>query len=155
MGDDKMFESITVRELYELVFNADHIEKDNIEYVELQGWIRTNRNNGSVGFIELNDGTYFKSAQLVYSKENKDFEEYTKYGTGCAVTVLGRFLLTPENKQPFEIQVKELVLDNSDNIVLKLFSSFSSSNMTHLRNSLNPASAVSFPFSIFLFCQKI
>ena len=33
MGDDKMFEFITVRELYELVFNADHIEKDNIEYV--------------------------------------------------------------------------------------------------------------------------
>ena len=27
-----MFEFITIRELYELVYNADHIEKDNIEY---------------------------------------------------------------------------------------------------------------------------
>ena len=63
-----MFEYMTIRELYELAYNADHIEKDNIEYVELQGWVRTNRDNGSVGFIELNDGTYFKNTQIVYDK---------------------------------------------------------------------------------------
>ena len=108
-----MFEYMTVRELYELSLDRDELEKDNLDYVELQGWIRTNRNNGSVGFIELNDGTYFKSAQLVYDKDNKDFNEYSKYGTGCAVTVMGRFVLTPGNKQPFEIQVKELVLEGS------------------------------------------
>ena len=108
-----MFEYMTVRELYELSLDRDELEKDNLDYVELQGWVRTNRNNGSVGFIELNDGTYFKSAQLVYGKDNKDFDEYSKFGTGCAVTVMGRFVLTPENKQPFEIQVKELVLEGS------------------------------------------
>ena len=108
-----MFEYMTVRELYELSVDRDELEKDNLDYVEIQGWVRTNRNNGSVGFIELNDGTYFKSAQLVYSKDNKDFDDYSKYGTGCALTVMGRFVLTPENKQPFEIQVKEIVLEGS------------------------------------------
>ena len=108
-----MFEYMTVRELYELLIDNNEIEKDGLDYVELQGWVRTNRNNGSVGFIELNDGTYFKSAQLVYSKDNKDFDEYAKYGTGCALTVMGRLVLTPENKQPFEIQVKEIVLEGS------------------------------------------
>ena len=108
-----MFEYMTVRELYELSIDSDELEKDSLDYVELQGWVRTNRNNGSVGFIELNDGTYFKSAQLVYSKDNKDFDEYAKYGTGCALTVMGRFVLTPDNKQPFEIQVKEIVLEGS------------------------------------------
>lgn len=108
-----MFEYMTVRELYELSLDSFELEKDNLDYVELQGWVRTNRNNGSVGFIELNDGTYFKSAQLVYSKDNKDFDTYSKYGTGSAITVMGRFVLTPENKQPYEIQVKEIVLEGS------------------------------------------
>ncbi len=108
-----MFEYMTVRELYELVIDSLELEKDNLDYVELQGWVRTNRNNGSVGFIELNDGTYFKSAQLVYDKDNKDFDEYSKYGTGSAITVMGRFVLTPDNKQPFEIHVREIVLEGS------------------------------------------
>lgn len=108
-----MFEYMTIRELYELVVNSYELEKDTLDYVELQGWVRTNRNNGSVGFIELNDGTYFKNAQLVYSKDNQEFDTYCKYGTGCAVTVMGKFVLTPENKQPFEIQVKDLVLEGS------------------------------------------
>lgn len=106
-----MFEYMTVRELYELVQNSDDLEKENLDYVELQGWIRTNRNNGSIGFIELNDGTYFRSAQLVYDKDSDNFEVYSKYGTGCAVTVMGKFIVTPENKQPFEIHVKEIVLE--------------------------------------------
>ncbi len=106
-----MFEYMTVRELYELCLDRDELEIDGHDYVELQGWIRTNRNNGSIGFVELNDGTYFKSAQLVYSKDNKEFDDYAKYGTGCAITVMGRLVLTPENKQPFEIQVKEIVLE--------------------------------------------
>jgi len=108
-----MFEYMTIRELYELVVNSYELEKDNLDYVELQGWIRTNRNNGSVGFIELNDGTYFKNAQLVYSKDNSEFDTYCKYGTGCAITVMGKLVLTPENKQPFEIQVKEILLEGS------------------------------------------
>lgn len=106
-----MFEYMTVRELYELMQNSDDLEKENLDYVELQGWIRTNRNNGSIGFIELNDGTYFRSAQLVYDKDSDNFETYSKYGTGCAVTVMGKFIATPENKQPFEIHVKEIILE--------------------------------------------
>ena len=42
----------------------------NLNYIELQGWVRTNRNNGSVGFIELNDGSFFKNIQIVFDKLN-------------------------------------------------------------------------------------
>ena len=70
-----MFEFITVRELYELYIN-DRDQLDGIEYVELQGWIRTNRNSGKVGFLALNDGTYFKNVQVVYLDEIIDnYEE--------------------------------------------------------------------------------
>ena len=54
-----MEEFKTVRELYEAYFYGDHLVLDSIDNVELEGWIRTNRDNGSIGFIEFNDGTYF------------------------------------------------------------------------------------------------
>lgn len=106
-----MFEFMTIRELYEIVLSASHVELDSMEYVQLQGWIRTNRSSGKIGFIELNDGTYFRNAQLVYLQELKNFEAVEKFPTGAAVTVTGKLKLTPEGKQPFEIQVTEVVLE--------------------------------------------
>ena len=53
-----MFEFITVRELYEL-YIKERDQLDCIEYVELQGWIRTNRNSGKVGFFVFFVGFFF------------------------------------------------------------------------------------------------
>ena len=106
-----MYTFMTVRELYELVIDQLPIEVDGIESIELQGWIRTNRASKNVGFIELNDGTYFKNAQIVYSKELENFEEVEKYLVGSAITIHGKFVLTPQMKQPFEIQVEKVVLE--------------------------------------------
>ena len=108
-----MFEFMTIRELYEIVLGGSHVEIDSIEYVQLQGWVRTNRSSGKIGFIELNDGTYFRNAQLVYSSYLKDFNEVEKYTTGSALTVMGKFVYTPQGKQPFEIQVKEIELEGA------------------------------------------
>ena len=105
-----MFEFMTIRELYELM-HASRMEIDSIEYVQLQGWIRTNRCSGKLGFIELNDGTYFRNAQLVYTQDLKNFAEVEKYPTGAAITVTGKLVLTPDGKQPFELQVTEAVLE--------------------------------------------
>ena len=106
-----MFEFMTVRELFEIVMSGSHVEVDGLEYIQLQGWIRTNRCNGKLGFIELNDGTYFRNAQLVYKQELTNFDEVSKYPTGAAVTIVGKFILTPEGKQPFEVQVSEAILE--------------------------------------------
>ena len=106
-----MIEFMTIRELYEIVLSASHVELDSLEYVQLQGWIRTNRCSGKLGFIELNDGTYFRNAQLVYMQELKNFAEVEKYPTGAAITVTGKLKLTPDGKQPFEIVVTEAVLE--------------------------------------------
>jgi len=106
-----MITYMTVRECYELISDGNPIEIDGIEYVQLQGWVRTNRNNGTIGFIELNDGSYFRNIQLVYTSALGDFETYSKYLTGTALTVTGMFKKTPEAKQPFEVEVTELVLE--------------------------------------------
>lgn len=107
-----MFEFETIRELYEMVISNNLLESESLEYVELEGWVRTNRDNGKVGFIALNDGTYFKNAQIVYLVETlKNYEEIRKVKTGAAIKVLGKFKLTPEAKQPFEIEATQIVIE--------------------------------------------
>ena len=91
-----MLTFMTVRELYEMACSGSTMETDQIEYAQLQGWVRTNRNNGSIGFIELNDGTYFRNAQLVYSSDLANFQDVSKYLTGTALTVTGKVVLTPQ-----------------------------------------------------------
>ena len=89
--------------------NKDQIEKE----VSLEGWIRTNRNNGSIGFIEFNDGSCFKNLQIVYDNSKvKDFDSISKYPTGASITLVGDFILTPNAKQPFEVNAKEIKLIN-------------------------------------------
>lgn len=107
-----MFEFETVRELYEIAFSGHALESETLEYVELEGWVRTNRDNGKLGFIALNDGTYFKNAQIVYLAENlENYDEIKKINTGVAIKVLGKFKLTPEAKQPFEIEATEIIVE--------------------------------------------
>ena len=107
-----MEEFKTVRELYEIVNFGDRISLDSIVDIELEGWIKTNRNKGSVCFIELNDGTYFKNIQLVYENNKvEDFDKISHYLTGSAISVKGRFVLTPDGKQPFEVQVSKIELE--------------------------------------------
>lgn len=108
-----MISYMTVRECYDLLAMGSDFELDTIEYIQLQGWIRTNRNGKNVGFIELNDGTYFRSAQCVYATELDNYDEIGKYGTGSAITITGRFKPTPDGRQPFEIEVTEVVLEGA------------------------------------------
>lgn len=90
------------------------MEIDQVEYVQLQGWIRTNRSGKNVSFIALNDGTYYQNAQIVYSSDVlSNYEEVSHYLTGTAVGVVGKFIATPGAKQPFEIQATEINLEGA------------------------------------------
>jgi asparaginyl-tRNA synthetase len=102
-----MERELTVRKLY-----LDLIDKklNNLEKVHIYGWVKSIRDNGSVGFIEFNDGSYFKSIQLVFIKESKCFEKASKIKYGSAIEVFGEIKLTPEAKQPFEIQLDDVNL---------------------------------------------
>ena len=110
-----MLDFYTARELYELSYSKNQIELDQIEYVQLEGWVRTNRNSGAISFMELNDGTYFKNVQIVYHQDLANHEDVSKLLTGSSVSVTGKFIYTPDNKQPFEIEAKEVeILGKSD-----------------------------------------
>lgn len=137
---------MTVRECYEIVKEGSIIEIESMDIVQIQGWVRTNRSNKNVGFIELNDGTYFRNVQLVYTNELENFEDVSHYLTGTALTVVGKFKLTPNMKQPFEIEVSSVVLEGAcapDYPLQKKQHSFEYlREIAHLRPRTNTFSAV-------------
>ena len=105
---------MSVRELYALTKEGTQLEKDQLEYVQLQGWIRTNRAGKNVSFIALNDGTYLLNAQIVYDAELlSNYSEISKLLTGAAISVIGKFVVTPEARQPFEIQATEITVEGN------------------------------------------
>lgn len=98
-------------EIFDIVDNGCVEDIKMLDIIELQGWVRTNRDNGSIGFIEFNDGTYFKNAQLVYTVDTPNHDLLSRLKTGASITVIGKFKYTPDNKQPFEIEVLECSLE--------------------------------------------
>ncbi len=82
-----------------------------IEGITLSGWVRTLRDSKTYAFIEMNDGTFFKNVQIVMEDgQTEDFKEATKITLGSAIEVTGDLILTPENKQPFEIKAKKVIV---------------------------------------------
>ena len=95
--------------LRELFRNTDQYQDKE---VTVRGWIRNNRSSNKFGFIELNDGSFFKSVQVVYEEEFIDnFEEISKAYVASALNVRGVVTLTPGAKQPFEIKAKEITVE--------------------------------------------
>src|SRR5574344_1034529 len=71
--------------------------------ITVAGWVKSVRANGSIGFIDLNDGTSFKGIQVVFDGNLKNYSVVEKLNTGSSVICTGKILLTPQNKQPYEM----------------------------------------------------
>lgn len=90
--------------------------KNSVKYADQKvtvcGWIRTLRDSKAFGFIELNDGSCFKSVQVVFEADKvANYEEIAKLNVGSSVIVVGTFVLTPQNKQPFEIKAESITIE--------------------------------------------
>lgn len=80
--------------------------------IRVRGWIRTNRGSNKFGFIELNDGSNFKSLQIVYEADKiSNFDEISKAAISSALDVTGKFILTPDAKQPFELHAESISVE--------------------------------------------
>ena len=98
-------ELITVRELFK------NTEKYVDQVIEIGGWVRNKRPSKQFGFIVLNDGTYFTPVQVVYNDSIENFQEISKINVGAALIVKGTLVLTPNAKQPFEIQAATVTVE--------------------------------------------
>ena len=98
----------TVKSIYRNT--AEYANKE----VTLGGWIRTMRVSKNFGFIELNDGSFFKNIQIVFEAEKlSNYEEISKQNVGAALIVKGLLVETPEAKQPFEIKATGIEVEGT------------------------------------------
>lgn len=87
-------------------------EKFSGREITVGGWVRTVRDMKNFGFIELNDGSCFKSIQIVFETENiNNYAEITKLNVGAALIVTGIVVLTPQAKQPLEIKAEKIEIE--------------------------------------------
>jgi asparaginyl-tRNA synthetase len=81
--------------------------------VTIGGWLRSIRDSKNVGFLVVNDGTFFEPLQVVYSSDLANFSDINKQNVGAAVICKGMIVATPNAKQKFEMQATEVVVEGA------------------------------------------
>ena len=99
-------EKLIIKELYRNTDN--YISKE----ITLEGWVRTVRDSKTFGFIEINDGTFFKNVQIVFTDKLSNFNEICKLTISSSIKVTGTLVKTENAKQPFEIQATSVEIEN-------------------------------------------
>ena len=131
---------VNIRELY-------HTYKEYADQeVTIGGWLRSRRDSKTFGFLVINDGTFFEPLQVVYSDKLDNFAGVSKLNVGAAVIATGIVTLTPEAKQPFELQATKIEIEGDstpDYPLQKKRHSFEYlSTISHLRPRTNTFQAV-------------
>ena len=133
-------ELITVRELFK------NIDKYAGQEITVGGWVRNKRPSKQFGFIVLNDGSYFTPVQVVYNDTLANFQEISKINISAALIVRGTVELTPDAKQPFEIQASSITVEGPSTgdypLQPKKHSMEYLRTITHLRPRANTFQAV-------------
>jgi len=78
--------------------------------IVINGWIKTLRSSKSFGFIEVNDGTFFKNVQVVFDNALTNFKDVSKLTVGSSLTVKGKLIESEGAKQDFEVQATEVLI---------------------------------------------
>lgn len=78
--------------------------------IKVSGWVRTVRDSKTFGFIEINDGSFFKNLQIVFDNTLSNFDEICKLTLSSSITVVGDLVKTENAKQPFEVKAKSVEL---------------------------------------------
>ena len=88
-----MDKNILVKSLYRNT--SEYLNKE----VSITGWIRTLRASNAFGFIEINDGSFFKNIQVVFDNNLSNFKEISKLPISSSLKVVGTLVETPNAKQ--------------------------------------------------------
>ena len=132
--------NVLVKDLYkdlELYINAT---------VTISGWVRTIRDSKNFGFIEINDGSFFKNIQVVFDSSLSNFEEVRKLTISSSLIVTGVVVQTENAKQPFEIKAHNIQIVNQADLDYPLQKKKHSfeylRTISHLRPRTNTFNAV-------------
>jgi asparaginyl-tRNA synthetase len=78
--------------------------------ITLRGWVRSRRDSKGVTFIELNDGSRFKSMQLVVDAGVIPEEILKQVTTGSSIAASGTLVESPAKGQAVELKVASIRL---------------------------------------------
>ena len=99
-------DNILIKDLYR---NTNtYLEKD----IKISGWVKTVRDSKTFGFIEINDGSFFKNVQIVFNDSLSNFEDIRKLTIASSIIVEGKLVKTENAKQPFEIHATNIEIFN-------------------------------------------
>lgn len=133
-------EKLTIKDLYR------NTEKYIDQNITLEGWVRTVRDSKTFGFIELNDGSFFKNVQIVFTNKLSNFNDISKLSISSSIKVIGTLVKTENAKQPFEIQATEIEIESLSDISYPLQKKKHSfeylRTISHLRPRTNTFNAV-------------
>ncbi|MDP2944082.1 MAG: asparagine--tRNA ligase [bacterium] len=114
--------------------------------ISVAGWVRTARSSKEFGFIELNDGSFFKSLQIVFGSDLNNFSEVENISVGSSLEIEGELVESPAAGQVFELKAKKIIILNQaaeDYPLQKKKHSFEFlREIAHLRGRSNTFSAV-------------
>ncbi len=115
--------------------------------ITISGWIRTIRVSKNFGFVELNDGSFFKNLQIIIEAEKlSNFVEVSKLNVGASITATGVLVMTPDAQQPFELKADDVIIEGEstpDYPLQKKRHTFEYlRTMSHLRPRTNTFAAV-------------
>lgn len=133
-------EKLTIKNLYK---NTNDFKDQTIT---LEGWVKTLRDSKTFGFVELNDGSFFKNIQVVFDSTLNNFDEIRKLTLSSSISVTGKFLITENAKQPFELKAEKIeimnVADSEYPLQKKRHSFEYLRTISHLRPRTNTFNAV-------------
>ena len=133
-------ETLVVKELFR------NSEKYFGKEITISGWVKTVRDSKNFGFIELNDGSFFKNIQIVFDDKLNNFEEIKKLTISSSIEVTGNFVKTENAKQAFEIHAKSIkilnIADSSYPLQKKRHTFEYLRTIAHLRPRANTFNAV-------------
>lgn len=95
-------DSVVIKDLYRK--SENYYSKE----IKVSGWVRTVRDSKTFGFIEINDGSFFKNLQVVFDNTLNNFDEICKLTLSSSITVVGDLVKTENAKQPFEVKAKSV-----------------------------------------------
>ena len=102
--------NLIIKDLYKNLKDYENKE------ITLEAWVKTVRASKNFGFIEINDGSFFKNVQVVFNNDLSNFNEISKLTISSSIKVTGNVIITENAKQPFEIHANNIEIFNlSDN----------------------------------------
>ncbi len=83
-------------------------EKHLGQEVHLTGWVRKIRDQKNFGFIELNDGSFFKGVQVVFDTNLSNFSEIAALSISSSISVVGQVVASQGAGQTFEVMASKI-----------------------------------------------